>query len=55
MRAENRQAHTLFGVAAIFIVGHSLRIALNIQELLWLVGGRGGGDTTDGITTACER
>ena len=55
MRAENRQTHTLFGVAAIFIVGHSLRIALNIQELHWLVSGRGGGGGTEAEHDACER
>ena len=52
MRAENRQTHMLFGVATIFIVGHSLRIALNVQELHWLVSGRG--VSTD-ASLACER
>ena len=52
MRAENRQTHMLFGVATIFIVGHSLRIALNIQELHWLVSGRG---VNADASLACER
>ena len=46
MRAENRQTHMLFGVAAIFILGHALRIGLNIQEMHWLVSGRN--DRADG-------
>ena len=33
MREETRQAHTMFGVVALFIFGHSLRIVLNIREL----------------------
>ena len=53
MRAENRQTHMLFGVAAIFILGHSLRIGLNIQEMHWLVSGRN--DRADGTMDACMR
>ena len=30
---ENRQARTLFGVAMLFVFGHSLRIFLNLHEL----------------------
>jgi hypothetical protein len=32
MQIENRQAHTLFGVVTLFLMGNSLRIILNIQE-----------------------
>ena len=44
----------LFGVATIFIVGHSLRIALDIQELYWLVNGRGATEDPD-TAMECER
>ena len=53
LRAENRQTYMLFGVATIFIVGHFLRIALNVQELYWLVNGRGGTEDPE-ITEECE-
>ncbi len=33
MTVENRQAHTLFGVAALFVAGHILRILLNLHEM----------------------
>ena len=52
MRAEHRQTHMLFGIATIFIIGHSLRIVLNIYELHWLVSGRGG---SKDLTAACTR
>jgi hypothetical protein len=32
MQIENRQAHTLFGVVTLFLLGNSLRIFLNIHE-----------------------
>ena len=51
MRAEHRQTYMLFGIAAIFIIGHSLRIVLNVQELCWLVMGRGGAPD---VTAACN-
>ncbi len=34
MRIEQRQAHTLFGVAFIFLSGHALRIILNLHEAI---------------------
>ena len=34
MQIENRQAHTLFGVVTLFLLGNSLRIVLNIHEAL---------------------
>ena len=54
IRAENRQTYIMFGVATIFIVGHSLRIALDIQEVYWLVNGRGATEDPD-TTAECER
>jgi hypothetical protein len=36
MNVENRQAHTLFGVAALFVGGHILRILLNLHEMFSL-------------------
>ena len=33
MTLENRQSQTLFGVAFLFIVGHLLRVVLNLHEL----------------------
>ena len=32
MREETRQAYTMFGVVALFVFGHGIRIALNIKE-----------------------
>ncbi len=34
MSLENRQSHTLFGVAALFLSGHLLRVILNLHELV---------------------
>ena len=33
MKSENRQAHTLFGVVALFLIGHLFRMILNLQEV----------------------
>ena len=33
MNVENKQAHTLFGVIALFFVGHLFRIVLNINDI----------------------
>ena len=33
MKSENRQAHTLFGVATLFLIGHLFRMVLNIHEV----------------------
>ena len=33
MAVENRQSHTLFGVAGLFVLGHMLRILLNLHEM----------------------
>ena len=54
MRAEIRQTHMLFGVATIFIIGHSLRIAMNIQELVWLINGRYSSTSDQKTAAACE-
>ena len=34
MNNENRQAHTLFGVVALFCFGHTLRIILNMHDIV---------------------
>ena len=33
MKSENRQAHTLFGVVTLFLIGHLFRMVLNIHEV----------------------
>ena len=33
MKSENRQAHTLFGVVALFLIGHLFRMILNLHEV----------------------
>ena len=33
MKSENRQAHTLFGVVALFLIGHLFRMVLNLHEV----------------------
>ena len=35
MGTEGRQAHTLFGVAAAFVIGHLLRNILNLHEIFF--------------------
>ncbi len=30
---ETRQSHTLYGVAALFVAGHLLRVLLNLHDL----------------------
>ena len=33
MKSENRQAHTLFGVVSLFLIGHLFRMILNLHEV----------------------
>ena len=33
MKSENRQAHTLFGVVSLFLLGHLFRMILNLHEV----------------------
>ena len=33
LRIENRQVKTMFGVVILFILGHFLRVLLNVSEL----------------------
>lgn len=33
IKSENRQAHTLFGVVALFLIGHLFRMILNLHEI----------------------